>query len=200
MGQYEATGETPGIWATHLMVDLETLSTAPDAAILSIGAVAMDSQFNQIAKFYTPINLADAIKIGMRIDASTIMWWMGQSEEARERLCKDQHGILQPSTTVAYALARFNQFIVGNMEDDYQIWANGPEYDVVVLTSALLKCNMALPWKFYNVRSYRELRYLYPDVAKPESTGTQHNALDDAKWQAAHLKLIMEERGRTGGA
>ena len=55
--------------AKHLMVDLETLATSPDAAILTIGAVLFDPYSTRVYdKFYTRVNLESTTDLGMKID------------------------------------------------------------------------------------------------------------------------------------
>ena len=68
----------------HVMVDIETLGTACDAPILSIGAVAFDIESGEISsKFYRAVDPSSALERG-RADGGTLRWWMGQSDSARK--------------------------------------------------------------------------------------------------------------------
>ena len=58
------------------MVDLETLATTPDAAILTIGACKFDPRGNNITdQYYERIDLDSQNR---RIDENTIEWWSKQ--------------------------------------------------------------------------------------------------------------------------
>mgnify|MGYP006408929027 CR=1 FL=1 len=69
----------------HIMIDLETMGTRPDAPIISIGAVAFDAN-GPLDSFYAGVNLGSSVNSGAKIDASTVLWWMQQSDEARAAL------------------------------------------------------------------------------------------------------------------
>lgn len=76
---------------THLMVDLETMGSGPDAPIVSIGAVYFDpSTGNTGAEFYQVVSLESSMTFGMKPDASTIQWWLKQSSEARSAILVDE--------------------------------------------------------------------------------------------------------------
>src|SRR3990167_6025990 len=69
-----------------LMIDLETLSSRPDAAIIAIGAYA----FNEEAAPEATLDPARAFYCTVtpdpraHIDPDTILWWMQQSQTARD--------------------------------------------------------------------------------------------------------------------
>ena len=65
-----------------LMIDLETLATTPDAAILTIGACKFDPNGDDRDKakrnmpsFYKRIDLQSNIDLGRRVDENTLRWW-----------------------------------------------------------------------------------------------------------------------------
>ena len=66
------------------MLDLETLSTAPNAAVTAIGAVAFNTNTLELhdKPFYRVIDLEDAITPGLDVSGSTLNWWIRQSEAA----------------------------------------------------------------------------------------------------------------------
>jgi len=71
----------------HIMIDLETMGTRPDAPIIAIGAVSFDVDTDWVWRtFYVNIDLQSAVSAGAKIDPSTVMWWMKQSDEARRLL------------------------------------------------------------------------------------------------------------------
>lgn len=173
------------MWS-EVMLDLETMSTGSNAAIISIGAVAFNIERNKLGpEFYLNVDLASSVKYGGAIDPSTVMWWMQQSEEARKALLKD-------GVDISLALNQFSTWL-DHMTDGPKIvnmWGNGAGFDNVVLASAYTRLEKKVPWNFRNDRCYRTIKNLYPNIKAP-NTGVEHNALDDAKYQATHLINIF---------
>lgn len=170
----------------NVMVDLETMGQTATAAIVSIGAVRF-SERGIGEQFYVPVSLSDCQQAGLTIEASTVMWWLDQSSEARQALVRPRREPLNLSS----ALLEFARFI----EDaDTKVWGNGADFDNAILINAYRICGLRLPWKFWNNRCYRTLKNLRPNIAKPKRTGTHHDALQDAIFQANHtIRLLWED-------
>ena len=77
------------------MVDLETLSTKPDAVILTFAAMKFDPCndarkeseeriFNSKHSFYKRIDLESCVSLGQTIDEHTIDWWAKQDDKVKE--------------------------------------------------------------------------------------------------------------------
>lgn len=66
----------------NCMIDLETLSSSPRAAIIQIGATIFDEE-TIFTKHKATIDIEDAMKYG-EVSASTLKWWLRQSEAARD--------------------------------------------------------------------------------------------------------------------
>ena len=158
----------------NIMLDLETMGNNSYAAIVAIGAVRFDDNIKD--SFYEIVKLESSIDLGMKMDASTIMWWLEQCDSARSELTKD--GAL----TISGALIKFAKWI----GDDAVVWGNGATFDNVILTNAYKLATYPRPWKFRNDACYRTIKNLNKDVMLSR-IGTHHNALDDAKSQAEHL-------------
>lgn len=178
----------------HIMIDLETMGNRPDAPIIAIGAVAFDPDRQHsdgafetggvFSIFYEVVDLSCAVRDGANIDPNTVIWWMQQSDEARQAVTR--RGI-EPSV----ALERFPQW-VGNFPVD-GVWGNGASFDNVILAETYRRLDMAPPWPFWKDRCYRTVKSMFPDVPF-ERAGTHHNALDDARTQAVHLIEINKGR------
>lgn len=103
---------------TRVMVDIESLGTEPGAAILSIGAVPFDTDdVDATAGFYSEVDLRSCEAAGLTIDADTLLWWQGQSDEAKAVL-SDGGGDL------ADVLDDFAGWYVDVGADE--VWANSP--------------------------------------------------------------------------
>lgn len=161
------------------MLDLETLGTKPGSVIVAIGAVKF-GQGKILQTFYERVDAESCVDCGLKIDASTVMWWLKQSEEARMEICKD-------GEPLSMVLDMFGDWLGGQ---DTEIWGNGANFDNNLLAAAYDITGIPLPWKFSNDRCYRTVKNLHPEILIPR-TGTHHNALDDATSQAMHLMDIF---------
>lgn len=170
-----------------IMVDLETLSSAPDAAIVAIGAVTFndgsipaDDFIRQT--FSVTIDARSAQRMGGRIDGDTVAWWLQQPDAARQAL-------LATPEAAGTALDLFHHW-VRRQSSAPRIWGNGSSFDNVVLRQAFERAHIDAPWAFRSDRCYRTLKSLRPDIPF-EPHGTHHNALDDAFAQARHAERIL---------
>jgi len=167
----------------HVMIDLETMGTRPDAPIVAIGAVAFDAN-GVIDTFYRVVSLSSAVSAGAVISPDTVMWWLQQDDAARAALVANDG--CDPWAIDA-ALIDLRPFI----EDfaDAGVWGNGATFDNVILSEAYKRSSWETPWQFWKDKCYRTVKGMYPEV-KLERSGTHHNALDDARTQALHLIAI----------
>ena len=174
-----------------IMIDLETLDTEPSAVILSIGACEFDRETGDIGRtFYKKVSMESCMKAGLTMSASTIKWWMEQSDEARKEA-------FSGSTHLKLALNKLNYWInpvAGwrkRMPSKKLIWANAPSFDMVIIRNAYravdLKCDLP---HFRYERDVRTLKALYPSV-KVSEVGTAHNALDDCIYQSKLVAALL---------
>lgn len=169
----------------NISLDLETMGQRPDAAITAIGAVEFSLEKKILGReFYVVVDLNSAMRSGGTVDASTILWWLRQSDEARREF--EKSGLMLPQ-----ALKGFTHFLTGFyntsfFNDKVCVWGNGAAFDNVILRSAYERLDMTPPWSHKNDRCYRTVRAACPKVEFTPS-GVKHNALDDAKNQARYL-------------
>ena len=162
----------------EIMLDLETMGTCPNAAIIAIGAVKFD-QDGVHDRFYRTVSLASSVECGLKIDADTVMWWLSQSEAARDRLQIDP---------VELGEALFELTLWYGEPDTCPVWGNGVAADNVWIRSAFNALGIAPPWSFWNDRCYRTIKNMPANVGVEfERIGVFHNAVDDAESQALHL-------------
>lgn len=187
----------------HIMLDLETMGNGNRAAIVAIGACEFDphntplvyGQEPSIARtFYEKINLQSSIDAGMQIDASTVLWWMQQSDEARKSTFG---GVVISLHDACVALAGFVNQVSAHTMKDAAMWGNGATFDNVIIRSAFKAVGIDPPWSFRNDKCYRTVINLLPENRQPpfERSGTAHNALDDAITQALYLQKVYKELG-----
>lgn len=164
---------------TRVMLDLETLSTRPNAAFVQIGAVATGG-----SSFKADVDFNSAIKLGLHVDGETLTWWLQQSQEARDSITR------QPREPISAAISKF--FAWYKMTGAKEIWSNGASFDIVIMESAARAAVQEAPWKFWEHRCIRTLGATFPDVQRVKPT-VAHDALEDAKAQMAWLEAILGE-------
>lgn len=165
-----------------IMLDLETMGNGSSAAICAIGAVEFDLESGELGReFYTIVNLESSVKAGGVIDASTVLWWMKQSDAARAEL-------QNKGFDLEISLIRFAHWLedCDCNREELCIWGNGAAFDNVILRSAYEKTEIKTPWDFWGDRCYRTAKNLLPSVEMVR-TGLHHCAVDDARDQARHL-------------
>lgn len=171
-----------------IMLDLETMSLSDNAAILSIGAVQFDLFTGKMGNtFYQNVNLESCARKGLDINAGTVLWWMKQSDAARNILYDRALELYQ-------ACIMFTDFIidVGNGKvKGISLWGNGKEFDNKIIRNAYSTVDLNFPLPYYrdsDVRTVVDIaKRIDVDWHKPERKGTHHNALDDAMYQVEYL-------------
>ena len=172
-----------------VMLDLETMGTRPDSPIVAIGAVTFDVDTYTIGQhFYARVDLQSAVDLGARMDPSTVIWWMQQSDDARREITSGNRFHINE------ALQDFENWLreyTGPVTAT-KIWGNGATFDNVILKEHYLRSspNIEPPWKFWNDRCFRTVAARYANIEKDERKGTHHKAIDDAIFQVEHLFKI----------
>lgn len=183
----------------HIMVDIETLSTAVNAAVLSIGAVEFDPMSGKIERaFYHELDLSD--QTNRHIDASTVQWWAKQclvNVDNIAFLAKNNRA----KYAVAYVLHELGAFINGGTEyatvraEGYEkiaLWACDPDFDIAILADLYKEHNLPTPWKYSEPKSVRTVRML-TQIAGMEipEIEADHNALNDCIRQAKEVSYFI---------
>ena len=77
----------------HIMLDLETMGKGPRAAIVAIGCVRIE-QGAITDTYYRRVNLESSLQAGLKVDASTVNWWLNQDAAARAEVDGSQAAVL----------------------------------------------------------------------------------------------------------
>lgn len=183
---------------TDISICCETLGLRPDAAIISIGATALNRYTGYVCEFgksgqellfYKHIEIDSAVKSGS-VDGSTIAWWMGQPNAADTARSVKSAGT-SPLSIVLYDLAEWVKKIpMDDRVNNLGIWTNGPAQDIVWLESAYRNgaVGQQPPWRYSQARDLRTLidtaeMAIQHSVWLPRDS-QQHDALADAIYQA----------------
>ena len=172
---------------TDIMIDLETLATSPDAAILTIGAVKFDPFGDDInepncEKFYVKVDLDSCDRIGLVTSDDTIAWWGNQSKEAQEEAFSPDGRI-----DIVDAMNQLYKFCWGAK----RVWSHGAAFDIVICEHIFKKINKAIPWSFWQVRCTRTLFDIGIDPKRPPVL--KHHALEDAWNQAVGVQHVFQK-------
>ncbi|EJL6598823.1 3'-5' exonuclease [Vibrio cholerae] len=177
----------------NLMIDLETMGKSSNAAIVAIGACFFEPSTGEIGeKFSRIISLESSQQFGL-VDASTVLWWMKQSSEAREVLNSRE------AVHIKQALHDFRQFTNDGLSQPL-VWGNGSSFDCVILKNTIIQClgEQYVPWQFWNERDVRTMVDLGKNLLgfDPKRDmpfeGIRHDALSDAVHQAKYVSAIYQ--------
>ena len=174
------------------MIDLETLATSTDAAILTIGAVKFDplgddTKEPAMESFYVRVDLDSCHELGLVTNDDTIAWWANQSKEAQDEAFTADNRI-----PITDAFNQLYKFCWGAK----RVWSNGSVFDIMICEHVFRKINKAVPWQFWQVRDVRTIFDIGIDPKRPPVTA--HHALQDAWNQAVGVQNVYNAlRGST---
>jgi hypothetical protein len=179
---------------THCMIDLETLSTRYDAAVISIGVAIFDDN-----KTLDSAGWALSPKsVHGHIDPNTVFWWAQQSEAAREYSFTGKYQSMTAGFELKTLLAKY---------DVKEVWSKDPHFDHVILASwwdrvhEVEKFNLGeFPYHYRAPRSYRTLE---AEVIRAGFTADMwqqfnyvaHNPVEDAMTQARAVIKMRQLMG-----
>jgi len=165
----------------RIMVDIETVGLEIGSAIVEIGAVQFAPGEAIDETFYTSVSLTSAQDAGLTVDADTVEWWVGEHPEVAGE-------VLVGGRDLEDALREFATWY--GVIEPHEVWANSPSFDCEMLEHAGEEVGVPMPWEFYQERDVRTLDSL-PHGVEIEQEGTEHNALDDAIYQARLASEIL---------
>lgn len=181
---------------TIIMVDIETLDLATTAVVTQIAFMAApsfapDNPNDRIAfdEFYLPIQ--PQLDAGRTVNAKTLAWWMQQEERARTEFAQNINGDSDVLVAFVRSFLRKLQNVLDTVDGEVEVWAKGPQFDIVIIESLVKMCGEEVPWTYDQVRDLRTtmaLAGLGRDSV--DSTGfVKHIALEDCRYQ---LKCYAE--------
>jgi len=168
------------------MLDLESLGTKPNAAVLTLGAVKFNPYTDEdpTQALYVKFDVDEQIALGRFVDEGTLRWWSHQSAEVREEALSEGDRL-----SCNAALDQLNKFLVGADE----IWAQGPVFDIPMLESLMRDLKRPIPWHYWQIRDSRTIFKLVGDPRREMDTPDLHNALADAYNQAKAVQIVFKK-------
>lgn len=179
----------------HIMIDTETLGRTPGSVVRSVAAVEFDPQTGETGRQKVwKIDLTDSIRYGFKVEASTLKWWMMQSDEARREFVEGAE------TPLEDFLEDFMQFIAATDEgNDFTLWCLQLDFDVAMLRSMYSWYNLnvyrcdeeVLPWNFRKVRDVRPYMDALDSAGLlPPKVADRHTPLADCLAQINCVHLV----------
>ena len=158
--------------ATHGMIDLETLSTRPDATILTLGAIKFDpySDVEPHSGLYIRMDVDEQSLLKRHVDQGTLDWWAKQNETIREEALGDADRVSLIDT-----VKQLNKWCVGVDE----LWCQGPLFDYAILQNLYAQLGQPCPWNYWQIRDSRTLFNMLPSDPRKDIQMELHNALAD---------------------
>jgi DNA polymerase III epsilon subunit-like protein len=169
---------------TDIMIDLETLATSTDAAILTIGAVKFDPFGKDVEEpdmdsFYVKVDLDSCHDLGLTVSDDTVAWWANQSKEAQDEAFGTENRV-----HIRDAFDQLYKFCWGAK----RVWSNGSGFDIVICETVFKRLQKACPWNFWQTRDCRTAFDLGINPNRPPVL--QHHALQDAWNQAVGIQNV----------
>lgn len=176
-----------------VMLDIETVGTHPGCAIISIGAVLFNLEDGELSEtlpsFYTGIKLSSSLYHGLDMDPATIVWWMKQSDKAREHFINTQeHG-----HTLDEALLRFSKWF--HFVEGQSVWGNSNRFDCGILAEAYRLLSTNIPWNGKKERDMRTYILDYPDeYQSSDIRKTNHTPIEDCLYQIKVVQQVYQNK------
>lgn len=165
-----------------VMLDFETLGNRENKVLCQVGAVYFDNVTGELgAEFKLNIDAESHVRVGGQLDASTVYWWLNQSEEARQSI------LAQPRVEVTEAMKQLNDFL----RPATRIWSHAT-FDFVTLMETLHKLRIEPAVSYRSGMDLRTLVYLAGiNVKSFPREGTHHDGLADAKHQVKYCVAAL---------
>jgi hypothetical protein len=171
-----------------VMLDTETLNTAADSVILTLGAVQFDPYSEWFGDtLYLRFEVDSQFELGRTANEDTVNWWGQQDPAVRDEALGDSNRI-----PLEDCISQLNKFLVGTK----QIWAQGPQFDITMLEHLYRQLNTPVPWLYWEIFDSRTLFNSIQDF-RIKDKSTHHNALEDSVSQALALQELFKSIGVT---
>lgn len=200
-----------------MMLDLETLSTRPDAVVWQIGALTFDPNLDApiypaeekresgvvgeppevprerpytFGTFSENVAVLPEVMMGAHIDPETVAWWQKR---------RPPISTLGPGCSGNVALQ--DLFYFWEREKPDRIVANSPNFDCVIIENMARRWGMEVPWRFRSYLDCRTISFVHDLHFAPVARGeVSHDALDDCRAQALRVAEELTNVVRFGGS
>ena len=159
-------------------LDVETLSTAPDAVILEIGAVCFDPHTGELGpELNVEIGMREADNRLRGVDPETWAWWAERMKKGQ-----DMPG-MYGGFSLWTGLHMLKEFLDDQMEirSAREVWAWGSDFDFPILKHALDDAQIEVPWLYGR---QCDARTICRKLGVKRQGPVRHVAVEDARQEA----------------
>lgn len=171
----------------ELMVDIETLDTAPTAVILSVGAVLFDPVDGSIhASKKIVCDVQTQLDKGRTVSAGTLAFWADQDSAIyRAQMAGVRGGV---EGVHSYAVCEPLRLLAKKANG---VWGNGAGFDNVILENYARMFGGPPLWPHWKNRCFRTFTSIYDPKKALRTMSAGHDALADATLQADWMHRIV---------
>lgn len=184
----------------HIHFDIESLDLGPRPIITQVAMFALDLDEDVILErkhyeFY-PVQPQLRLPTPRTFAFDTLVWWMDQSKEARDRLRQSSSNEDEEiPALLRHLVTTFNKMTNGG-KIPYEIWARGPQFDLVAIESLMADYGLTPPWEYNKVRDLRTLLALAGinsrNIGKPAGF-VGHAANWDVRYQIDQYRVSIKK-------
>jgi DNA polymerase III epsilon subunit-like protein len=158
-----------------VMIDIETMGTRSTSMIVQIGACYFDRKTGEIGKKFK-VNVTYKNDSDFTIDHSTIDWWLGRDDKARQSIVGD-----------AVVINRAVELLAEFLKEAQFIWSHAT-FDIPIILHAFDVCKTTFPIHYTKMRDIRTLIDIKNSNQRSSiaRSGTHHDALDDCIFQVQY--------------
>ena len=169
----------------EVMVDIESLSSRQDAAIIAIGLCLFDDK--EILDSHQ-ILIDPRFAPGHR-DPETLKWWNRQDPDVFRKMMSGD--------TMPWDACEEMYAICESTWEARTIWANAPTFDVNLLRRLFDLYDVDFPFHFSREMDYRSVKKFAKkmkiDFSEPLNSRSAHDAESDAVAQAEALQIMLRD-------
>lgn len=176
----------------EIVLDLETLSTAPDAVISQIAMIAFDGiTGEQLGTLNCFPQLEEQIQAGRSISEDTLLFWFSQDKSVIDSVYGE--AVVYRSTLAE--VSKMIQDFFAFFKDPRAIWQHST-FDIPILGSYIQSNSTQMPWHYHVPKDIQTLEYLY-EMQKgkraPKPINEQaHNAMADCRAELEFIQTLKE--------
>lgn len=172
----------------NIVVDIETLATEHNAAVIDIAAVALYEVEGLNRYFNVKIEPSQYLGHAAFSSNNATRDFHEKQNPGYLQECEDQGLTIQEA---ALALFAFMQ----SYNDVFELhcWSQGKDFDFPILSNFMKVAELDVPWNYGKVHCLRDLVWLNPKCRiHPAPGSVKHKALDDAVFEARQLHEVVQ--------
>jgi len=179
----------------RLFFDLETLDTANNAVVLSVGItpfkITEQNTFEELVDrgFEMLFDVDKQIERGATVSDDTLKWWSEQSGRAQEVL---NGGTNDPQDFLDACKTDFPDINLNKA-----LWyCHGTHFDIAIMQNLFERYSMKAPWHYQSPRDARTWMDFFGGIKWPEKPKgfIPHNALHDSAFEVTAMQHMWHTR------